>query len=177
MHNDPVGARNGRAGLGHAIAIPAMEQTLRPVAPRVFNPARSQLIDVRQSLFAVRMLLSGGPNMKGPNMTKDDTAKDAMAPLNNLMESIQEASSKMMPGFGPHWFETMNEVGAEMFAFMSERIKQDVQTQQDLLQAKGIAEVQQIQADFLKKAMEDYTAEMSKLMAVGKSHTDHATPV
>lgn len=110
-------------------------------------------------------------------MTKTDQAKDATASMTNLMAAMQDASTKMMPAFGPEWFDTMNNVGTEMFAFMSDRIKQDIQTQQDLLQAKGIAEVQQIQADFLKKTMDDYAAEMTKLMELGKAHKKHATPV
>lgn len=110
-------------------------------------------------------------------MTKNDQAKEAAAPLINLMETMQDASMKMMPVLGPEWFETMNKVGTEMLTFMSERIKQDVQTQQDLLQAKGIAEIQQIQAEFLKKTMSDYSTEMSKLMGMGQTHVKHATPV
>lgn len=112
-------------------------------------------------------------------MTKDDKTKVDVSPMTNLMDAIQEASTKIMPGFGPEWFETMNKVGTEMLTFMSNRIKQDIQTQQELLQAKGIAEIQKIQADFLKKTMEDYTAEMTKLMGIGmgNNHKRHATPV
>lgn len=110
-------------------------------------------------------------------MTKDDKTKDAMAPMTNLIEAMQEASTKMMPALGPEWTETMNSIGTEMLTFMSERIKQDLQTQQDLLQAKGIAEIQQIHADFIKKTMEDYTSEMTKLMGMGKTGERHATPV
>jgi hypothetical protein len=110
-------------------------------------------------------------------MTKNDKAKDAMAPMANLIDAMQESSTKMLSGFGSEWFGTMSSVGTEMLAFMSERVKQDIQTQQDLLQAKGIAEIQKLQADFFKKAMEDYSAEMTKLMEIGKSHEKHATPV
>lgn len=109
-------------------------------------------------------------------MTKDDKTNDPMAPMSNLIEAMQ-ASTKMVPGFGPELLENMNNIGAEMLAFMSERVKQDIQTQQDLLQAKGIAEVQQIQAEFVKKAMEDYTSEMTKLMGMGHTGEKHATPV
>ena len=110
-------------------------------------------------------------------MNKDQKAKDTGSPMTNLMEVIQEASTTMMPGFGLEWFETMNKVGTEMLAFMSERVKQDIQTQQDLLQAKDIGEIQKIQADFVKKAMDDYAAEMTKLMDMGKTHEKHAIPV
>lgn len=110
-------------------------------------------------------------------MTMDNQAKNTGVPVTNLMEAMQEAGTKMMPSFGPEWFETMNSVGTEMLSFMSERIKHDIRTQQDLLKAEDIAEVQKIQADFVKKAMEDYTDEMSKLMGMSNTHKKHATPV
>jgi hypothetical protein len=110
-------------------------------------------------------------------MTKHDKTKDAVSPVTNLIEAMRDASAKTMPGFGPEWFETMNNVGNEMLSFITERVKHDIQTQQDLLQAKGIAEIQKIQTDFLKKATDDYAAEMTKLMELGKTQDKHATPV
>lgn len=110
-------------------------------------------------------------------MSKSNKAKDAVTPVTNLMGAIQDASIKMMPEFGPEWFKSMAGVGAEMLAFMSERVKQDVQTQQDLLRAKGLVEIQKIQADFVTKAMDDYANEMAKLMGMGTAHEKHATPV
>jgi hypothetical protein len=110
-------------------------------------------------------------------MTTNGKTTATASPVNNMLEAMQDASTKMMPGVGPEWFETMSNVGNEMLAFMSERVKQDVQTQKDLLQAKGIAEIQQIQADFIKRTMNDYTTEMAKLMDFGKPHGNHATPV
>lgn len=110
-------------------------------------------------------------------MTTHDKTKDALSSASTLIDAMQEAGTKMVPGLGPEWFETINELSTEMLAFITERVKQDLQTQQDLLQAKGIADVQKIQADFFKKATDDYTAEMTKLMEIGKTQAKHATPV
>ncbi|MGJ8596183.1 phasin family protein [Sulfitobacter sp.] len=110
-------------------------------------------------------------------MTKNEKANDAVPPVTNLIEAMQEASTSMMSSFGPDWVATMSTVGTEMLSFVSERIKQDIQTQQDLLKAKGLAEVQQIQAAFIKRTMDDYTTEMGKLMDLGKHSKRHATPV
>jgi hypothetical protein len=110
-------------------------------------------------------------------MTKDDKKNTAASPLSGMLEAMQAASTNMMPVMGPEWIANMNTLGTEMMEFMAHRVKQDLQTQQDLLQAKDIAEVQKIQAEFLKKTMDDYSAEMTKLMGLGEKHSRHATPV
>jgi hypothetical protein len=122
----------------------------------------------------------GGIRVRGLNMTTHDKTKDAVSPVTNLIEAMRDASAKTMPGFGSEWFETMNELSNEMLTFVTDRVKHDIQTQQDLLQAKGIAEIQKIQTDFFKKATDDYAAEMTKLVELGKTgkaQEKHATPV
>jgi DNA-binding transcriptional regulator GbsR (MarR family) len=108
---------------------------------------------------------------------QDNKTKETVSPMSSLIEAMQGTNTNMTAGFGPEWFEAMSNVGHEMLTFMSERIKQDIQTQQELLQAKGIAEIQQIQAEFLKKAQEDYATEMAKLVEMGTVHNKHAIPV
>lgn len=99
-------------------------------------------------------------------MSKTDKSQ---APLADLMKTVQEASFKSMPGLGTDWFEAMSDVGSEMLNFTAARIKQDVETQHKLLHAKELAEIQHIQAEFFQRAIDDYTAEMAKLMDMGKS--------
>jgi hypothetical protein len=103
---------------------------------------------------------------KGLKMTKTNKSNDAVSPAIDLMLAMKEVGSKMMPGFGTGWVETMSDLGSEMLTFISERTKQDVQTQHDLLHAKDIAEIQHIQARFIQKAMDDYAAEMVKMKTV-----------
>lgn len=110
-------------------------------------------------------------------MTTTEKTKDTVSPMNVLIDAMQNASTAFVPDFGPEWLEAMSKVGHEMLTFMSERVKEDLQTQHALLQAKGIAEIQQIQAEFLKKAQEDYAVEMAKLVEMGANHHKHATPV
>jgi hypothetical protein len=110
-------------------------------------------------------------------MTKDDKKNTAASPLSGMIEAMQAASANMMPMMGPEWMANMTTLGTEMMEFMAQRIKEDLQTQQDMLQAKDILEVQKIQAEFVKKAMDDYSTEMTKLMGMGGTHERHATPV
>jgi len=137
----------------------------------------SEPIDVRQLSNPVLRNSKGFYKPRGLKMTTKDKSKDTVSPMNVLIDAMQNASTALMPGFGPEWLEAMSKVGHEMLTFMSERVKEDIQTQQALLQAKGIAEIQQIQADFLKRAQEDYTVEMAKLVELGTNHHKHATPV
>ena len=104
-------------------------------------------------------------------MLKKSEAEDITAPALAMLKAMQGAGFKDMPDFGSKWFETMNELGTEMLKFIAERMKQDTQTQHDLLQAKGFAEIQHIQAQFVQKAIDDYSAEMAKLMELGKNLT------
>ena len=108
---------------------------------------------------------------------KGDKAVETVSPMSTLIEAMQSTNTNLTAGFGPDWLEAMSNVGHEMLTFMSERVKQDIQTQHELLQAKGIAEVQEIQAEFLKKAQSDYAAEMAKLVDLGTVHKKHTTPV
>ncbi len=105
-------------------------------------------------------------------MTKDTKTEDAVTSATNMMKAWQEAAAGSMPGsmanlganLGPMWLQTMTSLGTEMLNFVAERVKTDVQTQQELLKAKGLAEVQQIQARFIEKAMQDYRNEMARMM-------------
>ncbi|MFZ1468120.1 MAG: phasin family protein [Paracoccaceae bacterium] len=107
-------------------------------------------------------------------MANDPKASDIAAPMIDMMKRMQETgfsqmSGAQIPGMGTQWMETMSAIGSQILAFMSERVQQDVQTQHDLLNAKGIAEVQRIQAEFVQKATNDYVDEMAKLIELGKT--------
>jgi|AntRauMFilla1563_2_1112583.scaffolds.fasta_scaffold79869_2 hypothetical protein len=55
-------------------------------------------------------------------------------------------------------------MNSQIFDFTAARFKEDMQTRHDLLQAKGVAEVQQIQTRFVQKAMDDNAAQAARLM-------------
>ena len=114
-------------------------------------------------------------------MAKTDKTTDTASSTSDLLKSMQTSGLQSMPGFGTNWLETMALVGSEMMDFVTARAKEDVQTQQDLLNAKGLTEIQSVQAQFFQKAMSDYTTEVSKLMelstAIPSKEKAHALPV
>lgn len=78
--------------------------------------------------------------------------------------AAQAAGLGSLSWLGRKWVETMTDVGAEWLSFVAERVKEDVKTQHDLMNAKDIGEVQHIQAQFLQKAMDDYRDETGKIV-------------
>ncbi len=76
-----------------------------------------------------------------------------------------------MGGPGMDWLETLSGMGSEMVRFTADRFKVDMQARDEIVSAKGLAEVQHIQTLFFQKAIEDYTAQSTKLMEMMKSLT------
>jgi hypothetical protein len=51
--------------------------------------------------------------------------------------------------------------------FVSTRIRQDMETQQELLRCRNFDELREVQTRFLKTAMDQYAAESTRLMQLG----------
>lgn len=62
------------------------------------------------------------------------------------------------------WIDNMTRISSEIASFMAERISEDIQTQQALMQCRTLSDVQHVQAAFLQKAMAQYQAETGKLI-------------
>lgn len=77
---------------------------------------------------------------------------------------------------GAGMIETLTALGNEVMQFVTARIAEDLKTQQALLACKDLAEVQRIQAEFVKTALEQYTAETGKLVQLGAGVMTSAMP-
>ena len=89
-----------------------------------------------------------------------DTVIDTVtATQQEAMQTMESARSAMMEG--------MSRVQREIADFVSERIRQDMETQQALLRCKTLDEVRDVQSGFFKTAMDQYAAEATKLMKLG----------
>ncbi|WP_050525720.1 phasin family protein [Pseudorhodobacter aquimaris] len=96
---------------------------------------------------------------------------DKTSTMVDLMKTMQEAGLKSMPFQGTDWLTTMADISSEVMNFTAARLKEDVKTQQALMQAKDLAAVQHIHAEFFQKAMDDYAAQTAKLMSMGRALT------
>ncbi|MCO4844004.1 MAG: phasin family protein [Yoonia sp.] len=108
-------------------------------------------------------------------MAKSDKSANAANPMASMLEAMQSTKFPAMPDFGTSWMENVADYGQEVMNFMAKRVAEDVQTQHALLHAKGVAEVQHIQAQFFQRAMDDYADETARLMELGKSMTPNST--
>jgi hypothetical protein len=92
---------------------------------------------------------------------KTETSKD---PKNAFDPFVAFKPLSPAGWMGTAWFERVADLGGEVTSFIAERIKEDVKTQHALLHCKSLPEVQQVQADFLQKAFDQYQAETGKLI-------------
>ena len=66
------------------------------------------------------------------------------------------------PAIARAWSEIMSE-GAR---FLSKRLQEDLETQKALLACRTPADVVQVQTEFFRKAMEQYTAETQRMFEI-----------
>ena len=67
-------------------------------------------------------------------------------------------------------------MGAEAMRFLSDRLQQDVATQQALLQCKSIGDIQAVQASFIQTAMDQYLHESTAMIAKLQGAIQGITP-
>ena len=72
------------------------------------------------------------------------------------VESMERASASMLTG--------VTEMQKEIAGFVSERIRQDLETQQELLRCRTLDEVREVQSRFFRTTLDQYSAEATKLM-------------
>jgi len=104
--------------------------------------------------------------MTNKSQTKGSTSSTPAEPF-NAFSQLQEAGLGNLMGMGTAWVEAISDMGAEVTNFIAERITEDVKTQHEILHCKKIADLQQIQAGFIKKAIEQYQVETGKLVEMG----------
>jgi phasin family protein len=104
--------------------------------------------------------------MAEKSTTKSQPVDDnpALAAIRDMQGAGFASASTM----GSAWLEAMSDLGSEVLSFVAERVKEDVQTQHQLLHAKSLTEVQHLQAEFVQKAVDQYSAETGKLVELSK---------
>ncbi len=93
------------------------------------------------------------------------SAENPFAP----MARLQQAGFGGWIQLNAAWLEAMGEMGAELASFISDRVKEDVKTQHQLLHCKDMDEARRIQENFVQKAVDQYQAETGKLVEMGMS--------
>lgn len=99
-------------------------------------------------------------------------AADVTASMTDLQRNGLGAAAWMSAAM----FETVTALGNEVVQFVAERITEDVRTQHALMHCKDFSEMQRVQGEFLRKALEQYTAETGKLVQLGAGVMTSAMP-
>lgn len=102
-------------------------------------------------------------------MAKSPKKKDANAASAgaDVMRQFEDAGLGQLNWMGAAWFEAIAEINSEIVSFVADRIKEDMQTQQELLHCKTPEDLQKAQLAFLEKAHTQYTDETGKIVKIG----------
>ena len=83
------------------------------------------------------------------------------------VQAVESTSRAMLEG--------MEKVRQEVVDFVSTRIRHDMETQQELLRCRNFDELREVQTRFIKTAMDQYTAESTRLMEIGSEAFQRST--
>lgn len=88
------------------------------------------------------------------------------AVIDTMTQSQQEALHAMEVA-GTTMLAGLNEMQREIADFVARRIREDMETQQDLLRCRNLDDVRAVQTRFFRTAMDQYAAETTRLMKLG----------
>ena len=109
-------------------------------------------------------------------MTETTTQDQAIGPMDEaeaqvaMAETItlaQEDALDAVEHAGAAVFEGFSTAQKEIADFLSERIRQDMETQGELLRCRTFDDIRAAQTRFFRTAMDQYAAEATKLMKIG----------
>jgi hypothetical protein len=81
--------------------------------------------------------------------------------------SAQQETLQNMEAAGAAILEGLTKAQAEISDFVAERIRQDVETQAEMLRCRTLDDVRDLQTRFFETAFDQYAAEASRLMKIG----------
>lgn len=96
--------------------------------------------------------------------TNDEPAMGTGDEAQSDLAALQAFGFNNVTSFGTAWVEALGDVGSEVLSFVAARIKEDVKTQHELMHCDDIEKMQEIQARFVQKAIDQYTAETGRLI-------------
>lgn len=99
----------------------------------------------------------------------EEANPDVMPSVSEAMAEMQRSALSSLAWFGNGWAEVMGEMSSEMLQFVADRVKEDVKFHHRCLHCKTVKELQDVQAEFMQKAVDQYTAETGKLVEIGST--------
>lgn len=101
----------------------------------------------------------------------DSLAEEKLgAPADGVIDSLvagQQRALQSMESAGAAMLDGLTCLGREMTAFVSERMRHDIEAQQALMRCRNAEELRAVQARFLRVAADQYGAETTRLVKLG----------
>jgi len=95
---------------------------------------------------------------------KTEATPDPAETWTRFLAAFPTATPGSVPWLNREAAEQMAEMGAEFVQFVSDRIREDVKTQHQLLHCKDAGEVARVQEAFLQTAVDQYTAQTGRMV-------------
>lgn len=105
--------------------------------------------------------------MLGTTTNAEATAETSAVPMSEAITTAQQETLHSIEVAGTAMLEGLTKAQTEISDFITERIRQDVETQAEMLRCRTLDDVRDLQTRFFKTAVEQYGAEMSRLMKIG----------
>jgi hypothetical protein len=100
--------------------------------------------------------------------TEPSKTQRSKTPEKDVPEQMVRLHWDFSKWMGRDLLETWLDIGSEFQDFLAERIREDVKTQHRILHCTNPADLHKIQAEFVQKAIEDYSAETGRMLEIGK---------
>lgn len=129
-----------------------------PVESEAATPVEAVTEAVEETVEAVEAVAESAPVEEIAKPA--DQAIDAVtATQQETLEAIETAGATML--------ENVTRAQRAIADFVSTRIREDLEAQQQLLRCKSFDEVRSVQSKFIKTAMEQYKSEAARLFKLG----------
>lgn len=92
-----------------------------------------------------------------------DPEEDAIEAL----RAFQDGGGAAIAAFITAMTRAWGEIGAEAASFMARRLEQDAEMQRRFLQCKDLDQLRHVQAEFVQRALDQYTEETGRMVAIG----------
>jgi hypothetical protein len=115
---------------------------------------------------------------KTPDPEVETPAEEVESPADKVIDTVthtQQEALQAMEVAGTTLLTGLNEMQREIADFVAKRIREDMETQQDLLRCRNLDDVRAVQTRFFRNAMEQYSAETTRLMKLGSDLMARAT--
>ena len=107
------------------------------------------------------------PQESQESRATDPGIASAQDTLIDTVTASQQEALEAMEVAGQAVFEGLSQAQREIADFIAERIRQDMETQQEFLRCRSLDDVRKVQTHFFQTAFEQYSAEATKLMKLG----------